>query len=68
MRPCHPAGEASPVHKYAFTRIYTFRSDERTETIGSVAQLHGENIELVSPLSSLKPVQQKKKKKNQERT
>lgn len=59
MRSCHPAGEASPVHKYAFTRIYTFRSDERTETICSVGQLHAENIELVLPLWSLKPVQQK---------
>lgn len=50
MRSSHPAGEASPVHKYAFTRIYAVRSNERTETVGSVAQLHGENIELVLPL------------------
>lgn len=47
MRLSRPAGGASPVHKYAFTRIYTFRSNERRETVGSVAQLHADNLELV---------------------
>lgn len=64
----HQAGEASPVRKYAFTRIYTIQSHEREgETIWSVAELHGENIELVLPVWILKSVRSKKIRKERDR-